>query len=127
MSRNPETGEQVKEGDEVPFWSYNTISGEWSYERLLHMSRSPSGLRTSMSLSHLSWWNIDWFIGQVCEFVEFFFTDKSSYFVYSKHFIGGYNSIYISLQIRDLYFELNTSLWVIVYDIFSYNIIFLAL
>lgn len=70
---NPETGQPVKDGDIIPFWSYDEKTGEWTFEKNIEIKQTPMGLRTEAQLMHLSWWNIDWF-ERACEFAEFFFT-----------------------------------------------------
>jgi hypothetical protein len=74
---NPETGQPVKDGDKVPIWSYNTKSGQWTYEKFSIIKSTPTGLRTETQLTHLSYWNLDW-LEASCAFIELFFTSSDA-------------------------------------------------
>ena len=59
---NPDTGETVQPGDQVPLWSYNEENGEWTFEDVVTVRATPEGkLRTTTQIHHLSWYNLDWF------------------------------------------------------------------
>jgi hypothetical protein len=59
--QNPETGETIKAGDQVPVWSLNDKTGEWKYESTATIEKDAQGkLSASFLASHLSYWNLDW-------------------------------------------------------------------
>jgi len=58
---NPETNSTVKPGDTVPFWSYNEDNDIWHFESDAVVFESNGKLMVNSQLSHLSYWNWDWF------------------------------------------------------------------
>lgn len=70
---NQETGEPVKEGDTIPFWSFDESNGQWNYEGeetfeagdiYIPGTRSTSesgGLNVRTSITHLSSYNLDYY------------------------------------------------------------------
>ncbi len=58
---NPETKGKVKAGDEVPLYSYDEETGQWTFEDILTVEESAKGLTATAKISHLSYWNLDWF------------------------------------------------------------------
>lgn len=59
---NPETGVAVKNGDVVPYWSYQPATGEWRYEGPATVAGpNPAGNFTAtLALGHLTYLNLDW-------------------------------------------------------------------
>lgn len=65
---NPETQTNVAAGNELPVYSYNTKNGEWTLEQTVIVeSGEGSDYLASAELSHLSYWNFDWFSSQYCD------------------------------------------------------------
>lgn len=63
---NPDTGQPVKIGDEVPIWSYSKDDGKWDYHlRGIVTSDGSGGLQVEYTTTHLSWYNLD-FKGRRC-------------------------------------------------------------
>ncbi len=60
---NPETQTIVAAGDEIPLWSFDETSGEWTEEETLTIGQGTNGLELIAQLSHLSYFNFDWFYG----------------------------------------------------------------
>ncbi len=67
-----EDGSPVGAGDEIPLWSYNEDTGEWKREgsvlvaaTLAKTANGQAMLRAKTSISHLSYWNLDWY-GDAC-------------------------------------------------------------
>jgi hypothetical protein len=64
---NPNTGTTVRPGDIVPMWSYNESTGQWKFEGdfTINSAVGPGGNQTlyveKSDVTHLSWWNLDWF------------------------------------------------------------------
>lgn len=57
-----QTGTPVSPGSEVPIWSYDRDTGEWSFESYVVISSAKNGgLALNFRATHLSWWNIDWY------------------------------------------------------------------
>lgn len=57
-----QTGTPVSPGSEVPIWSYDRDTGEWTFESYVVISTAKNGgMALSFRASHLSWWNIDWY------------------------------------------------------------------
>lgn len=72
---NPETGSTVAAGDEIPVWSYNENTGQWTEEGVASIVSNRSGFEVSTEISHLSYYNFDWFVGNVCyQAATFIFT-----------------------------------------------------
>lgn len=64
---NPDTGKPVKAGDQVPIWSHNTETGQWSQEGTGTAQAAASGhFDVTYNVSHLSYWNLDWFYSDRC-------------------------------------------------------------
>ena len=64
---DPETEQMVKEGDRIPVWSLNDDTGQWQEEGEAVVSTDDNGeLVASFEVTHLSWWNIDWFWRNRC-------------------------------------------------------------
>lgn len=85
---NPNTGTTVRSGDQIPMWSYNESSGTWTFEGnyTLQSKVGPEGKPVlfveKSDVSHLSYWNLDWFY-------------NSCYLSSKIKFIGGcWNSLY---------------------------------
>jgi len=58
---NPQTGQTVAAGDELPLWSFNELSGDWWYDETYTVSATDGGgLAVSGNIWHFSWWNWDW-------------------------------------------------------------------
>jgi hypothetical protein len=60
---NPVTGNKVVSGDEIPLWSYDEANGFWKEESMLLIESSRSALEVQVELTHLSYFNFDWFYG----------------------------------------------------------------
>jgi hypothetical protein len=68
---NPETGIEVKAGEIIPIWSYDTTTGEWSAMRMtstgaiitgqLGALRNDDTYPVTFVTDHLSYFNLDWF------------------------------------------------------------------
>lgn len=63
---NPETRGPVAAGDEVPVWSYDENTGEWTEEGSTTMQLVNGELVADFQLTHLSYYNFDWFYGDYC-------------------------------------------------------------
>lgn len=63
---NPETNEPVAAGDIVPVWSYDENTGEWTEEGVSTMQNVNGQLVADFELTHLSYYNFDWFYGAYC-------------------------------------------------------------
>jgi hypothetical protein len=62
---NPETGNPLVAGDVIPLWSYDEATGQWKLEQSVTVqSNGSGGLEAVGSVSHLSYWNLDWFQNQ---------------------------------------------------------------
>jgi hypothetical protein len=59
---NPETGELVALGDQIPVWSYDDQSGEKTYEGLssIFESADEGNWNARFAVSHLSYWMLSW-------------------------------------------------------------------
>ena len=58
----PDTGELINEGDQLPIWSLNEVTGEWLLEEqgeVVMSNSAPTGMAVEAEVSHFSWWNID--------------------------------------------------------------------
>lgn len=68
---NPETGLPVAQGDIIPIWSYDTVTGEWSVMKMLNdtlitgtlgaLKVSDNTYPVTFTTDHLSYFNLDWF------------------------------------------------------------------
>lgn len=64
---DPETDQMVKEGDRIPVWSLNDDTGQWQEEGEAVVTTDANGeLVATFEVTHLSWWNIDWFWRNRC-------------------------------------------------------------
>lgn len=65
---NPETGNEIKEGDKVGLWSYNPNTGKWTSENEVTIGKldSSGNYTANYSVNHLSYWNLDWFSSSRC-------------------------------------------------------------
>lgn len=63
---NPETNGRVAAGDVVPVWSYDENTGEWAEEGSTTMQLVNGQLVADFPLTHLSYYNFDWFYGDYC-------------------------------------------------------------
>ncbi len=64
---NPDTNQLVKSGEKIGIWSYATDSGKWTSEGEGIVKVDASGnLSVNYSVSHLSYWNLDWHYGTIC-------------------------------------------------------------
>ncbi len=66
---NPETGNLVAVGDQIPIWSYDEITGTWSYEEIGTVEEHTTDNNLYVVVyqaSHLSYWNLDWHRSPVC-------------------------------------------------------------
>jgi hypothetical protein len=70
-------GEPINVGDKVPFWTMNEKTGNWTQEgegTVIADASSASGLSVKGSVSHFSWWNLDYPIKLVYKTVEVYDT-----------------------------------------------------
>jgi hypothetical protein len=60
---NPVTGLAIAEGDTIPVWSLDTKTGQWKFEGNSNVTKNSSTnkLEATMTVPHLSWWNLDYF------------------------------------------------------------------
>lgn len=60
---NPETGEAVQVGDEIPLWSYNEEKGQWKFEGQAYLFEEANEdyLNARFAATHLTSWNLDYF------------------------------------------------------------------
>lgn len=64
---NPDTGQPVKAGDRIPIWSHSTETGQWSLEGQGAVTAGNNGhFDVTYAVSHLSYWNLDWFMSERC-------------------------------------------------------------
>ncbi|HEU0298522.1 MAG TPA: hypothetical protein VFR37_03690, partial [Longimicrobium sp.] len=59
---DPETGVPVKNGDVVPYWSYEPATGQWRYEGQATLA-GPNGagnFTATVAMNHLTFLNLDW-------------------------------------------------------------------
>jgi hypothetical protein len=67
---DPATGQQVKEGDIIPIWSLDDNTGQWTHEGEAVVEKDANGdLTATMLITHLSWWNFDYFYNS-CRWYE---------------------------------------------------------
>lgn len=64
---NPLTNTSVSANDEVGVYSYEPETGEWTFENNVTIENGASGLVATAELSHLSFYNLDWWWGQTCQ------------------------------------------------------------
>lgn len=59
---NPETGNIIEIGDEIPIWSYDD-DGQWTYEKVGTVTMNTDGnYNITFTTTHLSWYNLDFHI-----------------------------------------------------------------
>lgn len=64
ITDNYNTGKTIAVGDTIPLWSYNENFGVWSKEGVATVYRNTDGkLAAKAEISHLSYWNLDWYYG----------------------------------------------------------------
>lgn len=64
---NPKTGKTVAAGDIIPTWSYDKDLGKWTQEADAKVSTDSKGnLIGTLQVSHLSYWNLDWWQSENC-------------------------------------------------------------
>ena len=56
---NPFTGEKFKQGDTIPLWSRNDITGQWKAEGTADVVNENGKLVAKFKIGHLSAWNLD--------------------------------------------------------------------
>lgn len=57
--RNPTTGNLFQTGETIPVWSYQTATGQWSYEQDGTVVAAPGGgLEVAFETSHLTYYNL---------------------------------------------------------------------
>ena len=62
-SINPQNGNRIEAGDTIPLWSLNESTGIWEQENsgtVAFNLNSPTGLVLQATVSHFTWWNIDY-------------------------------------------------------------------
>jgi len=57
---NKNTDALIKDQDTVPIWSYDLESGKWELEEWTLIEESGGMFRTTADISHLSFFNLDW-------------------------------------------------------------------
>jgi hypothetical protein len=71
---NPFAQRNVAAGDEVPFWSYDENTGSWTEEGNYTVTNNAGVFELSAEISHLSYFNFDWFWTEFCYYgVDFEF------------------------------------------------------
>lgn len=63
---NPFAQRNVAAGDEVPFWSYDENTGSWTEEGIYSVVDNGGVLEITAEISHLSYFNFDWFWTEFC-------------------------------------------------------------
>lgn len=63
---NPITQTNIAAGDQVPLWSLNENNGVWKEEGVATAQMVDGSLQFDVQLSHLSYYNFDWFVGTMC-------------------------------------------------------------
>lgn len=65
---NPMTGATIKAGDTIPIWSFEASTGKWRYEKTGTVVDDPDGgLKVDYTVTHLSYYNLDYFRGGRCD------------------------------------------------------------
>ncbi len=61
-TKNPETGDPVKNGDTIPVWSYDVVTGVWTFEAggVIAGPDSHGNYEVDFQATHFSYWNLDW-------------------------------------------------------------------
>ncbi|MFN8673251.1 MAG: hypothetical protein U0457_14365 [Candidatus Sericytochromatia bacterium] len=64
---NPDTGKEIKTGDKIGIWSYDTTTGQWKYETEGAVGElSNNNFIVKYTAQHLSYWNLDWHYDNKC-------------------------------------------------------------
>lgn len=63
---NPITQTSIVAGDQVPLWSLNENNGVWKEEGMAVAQLVDGNLQFDVQLTHLSYYNFDWFVGSMC-------------------------------------------------------------
>ena len=64
---NPETDLPIQIGETLPLWSFDTTTGEWSYEQIgTVISDGAGGLKIDYQINHLSCWNHGHYSARSC-------------------------------------------------------------
>ena len=74
------TGKFVLVGDEVPIWSYDEDTGIWSYEKVgivQDLDVFDGMFDVVYSINHLTYFNLDWHLGDKCTSSEFAILDTN--------------------------------------------------
>ena len=58
---NPETQLPVKDGDQIPVWSYTPEDGLWKFESTATFKNGNGTLKVEFNTTHLTWYNIAWY------------------------------------------------------------------
>lgn len=64
---NPITQTNIAPGDIVPLWSLDESTGIWTEEGTAVVENNNGVLEFNIELTHLSYYNFDWFLGVMCE------------------------------------------------------------
>lgn len=65
---NPETGNNIAPGDEIPIWSYDE-DGQWGYHKIGTVTTNSSGnYNIVFTTTHLSWYNLDYHYWGICDY-----------------------------------------------------------
>ena len=76
---NPLTQTNIAAGDIVPLWSLDESTGIWTEEGTAVVENNNGPLEFNVELTHLSYYNFDWFLGAMCEIGRpFVFTANQS-------------------------------------------------
>lgn len=76
---NPLTQTNIAAGDIVPLWSLDESTGIWTEEGTAVVENNNGTLEFNVELTHLSYYNFDWFLGAMCEIGRpFVFTANQS-------------------------------------------------
>ncbi|KAA5532598.1 hypothetical protein F0919_17605 [Taibaiella lutea] len=55
---NPATGTVFSAGQTIPVWSYQTATGQWSYEQVATITNGANGLEANFPTTHLTYYNL---------------------------------------------------------------------
>jgi len=56
-------GNDVVEGTKIPAWSFDESTGKWTLEDSVEVKNVNGKLQADVQVTHLSYWNLDWFWG----------------------------------------------------------------
>ncbi|WP_394242541.1 hypothetical protein [Vibrio astriarenae] len=68
---NPDNGLPIKEGDEIPVWSYDETIGKWKAEGKATVGALNTATDThtvTKLIDHLSYYNLDYWLAENCDF-----------------------------------------------------------